>query len=80
MTLLPGKNFIADSNCLIYESGDDVTTISYIVKGSVVAEGQYGTTTYNAGDFVGYKDIYTGFYSDSLSGFCRKYYNILFLL
>lgn len=63
MTLLPGKNFIADSNCLIYESGDDVTTISYIVKGSVVAEGQYGTITYNTGDFVGYKDIYTGFYS-----------------
>ncbi len=63
MTLLPGKNFIADTNCLIYESGDDVSTISYIVKGSVIVSGQLGEYTLKEGDFVAYKDIYSGFYS-----------------
>lgn len=63
MTLLPGKNFIADANCLIYESGDDVTTISYIVKGSVIVAGQMGDITLKQGDFVAYQDIYSGFYS-----------------
>ncbi len=63
MTLIPGQIFKTDSDHLIYESGDDVSTISYIAKGSVIADGPYGKTTLNAGDFVAYSDIYGGFYS-----------------
>ena len=63
MTLLAGQVFTADSRILIYESGDDVDTISYIIKGSVTVSGEFGQRTIEAGNFVAFEDVYGGFYS-----------------
>lgn len=63
MTLLAGQIFTADSRVLIYESGDDVETISYIIKGSITVNNKFGQRTIGAGNFVAFEDIYGGFYS-----------------
>ena len=63
MVLLAGHIFTADARTLIYESGDNVETIAYIVKGTVTVEKDFSTRTINAGDFVAYEDMYNGFYS-----------------
>lgn len=63
MVLLAGQIFIADSRTQIYEAGDEVETISYIIKGSVTFEGKFGKKTIAAGNFAAFEDIYSGFYS-----------------
>lgn len=63
MVLLAGQIFTADARTLIYESGDEVETISYVVKGSVTVERPYGPQTITAGSFVAFEDVYGGFYS-----------------
>ena len=63
MVLLAGQIFTADSRTLIYESGDDVETISYVAKGSVTIDRPSGSQTVAAGNFVAFEDIYSGFYS-----------------
>ncbi len=63
MVLLAGQIFTADSRTLIYESGDEVETISYVAKGSVTINKPSGSQTITAGNFVGFEDIYSGYYS-----------------
>ncbi|MBQ2745263.1 MAG: hypothetical protein IJF37_06600 [Lachnospiraceae bacterium] len=63
MVLLAGQIFTADSRTLIYESGDEVETISYVAKGSVTIDRPSGSQTVAAGNFVAFEDIYSGFYS-----------------
>ncbi len=65
MILLAGQLFTADSRTMIYESGDEIETISYIIKGSVTIESKNGsnTVTVDAGNFIAFEDIYGGYYS-----------------
>lgn len=63
MILLAGQIFTADTRHLIYESGDDVETISYVIKGSVTIDSPNGSKTASAGSFIATEDIYCSFYS-----------------
>lgn len=63
MSLINGKINILSSGSLIYEAGDDVKSISYIKKGKVLQESEFGDDFINSGNFIGYKDLYTGFYA-----------------
>lgn len=63
MVLLAGQIFTADTRTLIYESGDEIETISYIIKGSVTVDRPNGSQTVTAGNFVAFEDVYSGFYS-----------------
>ena len=63
MVLLAGQIFIADSRTQIYEVGDEIETISYVVKGSVTVDSKLGPKTITAGNFAAFEDIYGGYYS-----------------
>lgn len=62
MGLISGKLNAFTNDTLIYEQGDNVTTISYIKEGAVIKEDSHGETTFIAGEFIAVKDLYDGFY------------------
>lgn len=64
MNLIPGKINTIKDRTIIYESGDNIETICFIKKGSVIKDdSKTGTTSVSAGCFIGHLDIYNGFYS-----------------
>ena len=63
MSLIIGKKNIMPPGSLIYECGDEVTSISYIINGKVLKESDYGDETLNEGDFLASSDLYEGFYT-----------------
>lgn len=62
MGLISGKTNIFDKETLIFEDGDEVSFVAFIKEGSVIKEGDTEETL-SAGDFIGIKDLYNGFYS-----------------
>ena len=63
MNIIPGKVTTFPTRTQLYEKGDNVETVCYIKSGSITIENGYSSDTIPAGQFVGIKDIYSGFYS-----------------
>ena len=69
MNLIPGEINKITSQTLLYESGDDVETICYIKKGTIVADNDKAPQTIGEGAIAGHMDIYGSFYNcDYLAG------------
>lgn len=62
MGLITGKTNIFDKDTLIFEAGDEVEFIVFIAEGSVLKEANEDEII-QAGEFIGLKDLYNGFYS-----------------
>lgn len=63
MNIIPGKVTTFPTRTQLYEKGDNVETVCYIKSGSITIENDYSSDTIPAGQFIGIKDIYNGFYS-----------------
>ncbi len=68
MKLTPNTKNNISKNTTIYESGDDITSISLLVTGTVRYTSDnpcadISEITYTAGTFIGNQDIFCGFYS-----------------
>lgn len=62
MGLITGKTNIFDKDTLIFEAGDEVEFIVFVAEGSVLKEANEDEII-QAGEFIGLKDLYNGFYS-----------------
>ena len=62
MSLIIGRENDFNTETLIYETGDEVESIAYIINGSVRLTTDSEETIYNAGSFIALKDILGGFY------------------
>lgn len=62
MGLITGKTNIFDKDTLIFEAGDEVEFIVFVAEGSVLKEANEDEIIH-AGEFIGLKDLYNGFYS-----------------
>lgn len=63
MSLIIGKENKFSTETLIYETGDEIQSISYIISGSVRLETETDTQIIEANSFIAVGDLYEGFYS-----------------
>ena len=62
MGLVIGKENFFDNRTLIYELGDDVESIAYIIEGSIEIDIETDEFIIEAGNFIALKDLCDGFY------------------
>ncbi len=57
MSLIIGRENTFDTKTLIYEKGEKIESVAYIIDGSILFKSSTGEITYNTGDFVAINDL-----------------------
>ena len=62
MSLVIGKENTFTTDTIIYENGDDIESIAYIIEGAVRMETGQNEKLIAAGNFIAVNDLFDGFY------------------
>ncbi len=69
MSLVLGEINILKKDTTIYEGGDEISSIAYIISGRVLKMSEIDEEVIESGNFIGISDLYAGFYNCEYSAY-----------